>query len=274
MPPLRVLTYNVHHWQGTEGQVDVARVTGVIRATEADIVALNEVYHPVSLPEVEGPPLAAMAHSLGMEYAFGPALPQKTFAGSEASYGNALLSRYPILAYATHRLTPVEGREPRSLLEVRVLPPSGKAFTLYVTHLDYKSEETRLAQASGLLLWTGRDRGRLHLLLGDLNALAPGDYAGQQEPWPALEAAIGEPGRRLDEPRVVPRLLRAGYVDAFAARGQGAGETYSTTRPLVRIDYIFIPEAEHEVLRSCQRWDAGAARVASDHFPVLAELDL
>lgn len=274
MSLLRVLTYNIHHWQGTDGRVDAARVTAVIDATGADLIALNEVYHPASLPGVEEPPLAAMAHSLGMEYAFGPALPQKAFAGSEASFGNALLSRYPILAYATHRLPPVEGHEPRSLLEARVLLPSGRALTLYVTHLDYQSEETRLVQVGGLLLWTGRDRGQLHLLLGDLNALAPGDYAGQQEPWPALEAAIGEPGRRLTEPQVVPRLLRAGYVDAFATKGEGAGETYPTTRPLIRIDYIFIPEAGREALHTCRRWDAGVARAASDHFPVLAELNL
>jgi endonuclease/exonuclease/phosphatase family metal-dependent hydrolase len=274
MALLRVLTYNVHHWQGMDGRVDVARVTTVIRDTGADLVALNEVYHPASLPGVEGAPLMAMAHSLGMEYAFGPALPRKTFAGSEASFGNALLSRYPILAYATHRLPPVEGHEPRSLLEARVLLSSGKAITLYVTHLDYQSEEARWVQVGGLLLWVGRDRGRPHLLLGDLNALAPGDYTGQQEPWQALEAALGEPGRRLAEPKVVPRLLRAGYVDAFAAVGEGEGETYSTIRPLIRIDYIFIPEAEREALRACRRWDADAARVASDHFPVLAELDL
>jgi endonuclease/exonuclease/phosphatase family metal-dependent hydrolase len=270
---IHVLTYNIHHWQGTDDRTDVARVTEVIRETKADLVALNEVYHPASLPDLSAPPLEAMAQALGMEFTFGPALPQASLAGKPAPYGNALLSRYPILAYATHRLTTPPGHEPRSLLEARVLLPTGKALTLYITHLDHRSEGARWEQAGDLLLWTGRDRGRLHLLLGDFNALSPDAYQG--EGWGrAVGEALAEPGRWAEEPRVIPRLMRAGYVDAFAAVGQGAGETYSTAKPLVRIDYCFVSGAGREAVRSCQRWDAGVACLASDHFPVLTTLDL
>jgi endonuclease/exonuclease/phosphatase family metal-dependent hydrolase len=272
MPPIRALTYNIHHWEGMDSRIDVARVTEVIRATGADLVALNEVYHPVTLPGLAEPPLAAMAHALGMEYAFGVALPHDTFADSDAAYGNALLSHYPILAHATHHLATVAGHEQRSLLEVRVLPPSGKACTLYVTHLDCYAEDVRLTQLNSLLLWTGRDRGRLHLLLGDLNSLAPGDYQEKKESWPAIEKVLGEPNRLQEERKVLPRLLRAGYLDAFATVGQGAAETSTTTDPLLRIDYILVPEAGRETLQRCRRWDEGAAAVASDHFPLLAEL--
>ena len=57
-----------------------------------------------------------------MSYAFGPTLPAEPLPG-DISYGNALLSRWPILAFAAHHLTPVVSYGQRGLLEARVLLP-------------------------------------------------------------------------------------------------------------------------------------------------------
>ncbi len=93
-----------------------------------------------------------------MEFAFGVALtPQFAFAPL-ASYGNALLTRYPVLAHAGHHLTPIEGHEQRGLLEMRVLLPDGRTpFSVYVTHLDHLSEAVRVQPAWGCL-FSGRPR--------------------------------------------------------------------------------------------------------------------
>ena len=40
---LRVLTYNIHHGEGTDGKLDLDRIARVIKAAEPDIVALQEV---------------------------------------------------------------------------------------------------------------------------------------------------------------------------------------------------------------------------------------
>src|ERR671914_2109689 len=40
---MRVATFNVHHCEGRDGAVDVARVAEVIRATGAEVVALQEL---------------------------------------------------------------------------------------------------------------------------------------------------------------------------------------------------------------------------------------
>src|SRR5215207_8498273 len=40
---LRVLSYNIHHAEGTDGKLDLARIAGVIRAAEPDLVAVQEV---------------------------------------------------------------------------------------------------------------------------------------------------------------------------------------------------------------------------------------
>src|SRR5262245_26822074 len=40
---LRVLSYNIHHGEGTDGKLDLARIAGVITAAKPDLVALQEV---------------------------------------------------------------------------------------------------------------------------------------------------------------------------------------------------------------------------------------
>lgn len=40
---LRVLTYNIHHGEGTDGRFDLSRTAGLIATAEPDLVALQEV---------------------------------------------------------------------------------------------------------------------------------------------------------------------------------------------------------------------------------------
>nr|WP_020468889.1 endonuclease/exonuclease/phosphatase family protein [Zavarzinella formosa] len=40
---LRVLTYNIHHGEGTDDKVDLARLAEVIKVSKPDLVALQEV---------------------------------------------------------------------------------------------------------------------------------------------------------------------------------------------------------------------------------------
>lgn len=272
---MRVLTYNIHGWRDAHGQIDVARLARIIQASEADVVALNEVFHPLLPPGQELPALALLAETLGMDFAFGVALtPQFAFAPL-ASYGNALLTRYPVLAHAGHHLTPIDGHEQRGLLEMRVLLPDGRTpFSVYVTHLDHRSEAVRVQQLAAVFSWTARDRARPHLLLGDFNALAPGDYDDR----PAALQAVAESDifahMVQDEMQVVPRLLRRGYVDAQAASADvPPAPTFPAADPQVRIDYIWASTPLAPALRWCRRWTTDETTEASDHLPVLAEID-
>ena len=40
---LRVLTYNIHHGEGVDGRLELTRLAGIISASAADVVALQEV---------------------------------------------------------------------------------------------------------------------------------------------------------------------------------------------------------------------------------------
>ena len=264
---MKLLTYNVHHWEGTDGRVDVTRVADVIRESGAQIVALNEVFHPARTEPEARPLLEGMACHLDMAYVFGETLSFYPEAGFPAPYGNALMTHCRILCTEAHLTVGLPGREQRGFLRV-VLDTSGTApVTVYVTHLDHRHEDARLAQAKSMLGLIARFGDHPHVILGDFNALAP-DYAEQPQKLATLksrrEVVLGG--------QVVPHLLQAGYVDAYATAGHGPGETWPTDNPQARIDYAFLSPALAARLSSCQRWETPLAHVASDHFPLLIEL--
>lgn len=270
---MRALTYNIHGWKGTDGQIDVLRLARVIESSQADLIALNEVFHPLVQPGANRAALDLLANTLGMAAAFGVALtPSEAFAPL-ASYGNAILSRFPLLAHAGHHLTPIDGHEQRGLLEARVLLPDGRrTLSVYITHLDHLSEDARAVQLTALLQWTTRDRARPHLLMGDFNTLAPGDYEERPEALTALRSAAWISRVASDDFQVVPRLARRGYVDAAAAAGSPQ-PTFPAGEPLVRIDYIWVSAPLAPKVRWCRPWQTEDTAVASDHLPVLAEFE-
>ena len=266
---MKILTYNIHGWRGPEpeGAFNLDMLTQVISDAGADVVGLNEVFHPY--PVDGNPALAQLAARLGMQCAFGPVL-SAAESPRGIPYGNALLSRWPVLAHAAHRLLAGTGGERRGLFETRLSLPGGFSFTIYVTHLDHRAEPVRLAQWSAAIAWLGRERGRPHVLIGDFNALAASDYpdATAVDSLRAQRDAAGWPPPAFD---LIDRVLKTGYVDAFARAGEGAGATFPSDAPHMRIDYVFLPEVWSGALVSCRRWEHPLAPVASDHWPVLAE---
>lgn len=286
---MRVLSYNIHGWRTTEGVPNLEAVARVIAATDADIVGLNEVFYPRAVAGTAGPALEALAEGLGMHFVFGPCVrwPAQNDMPADA-YGNALLSRLPILASAAHHLTPVPGKEQRGLLEARIQVPGRDPLTVYVTHLDHTDEDARLVQLRALRTWTVRDRNRPHLVLGDFNAIAPWDFADRPE---ALAALSRNPKARhmvqsargsakagdasAGGPQVVAQMEKAGYVDAYPRFGTpGAQSFIPATNPAIRIDYIFVSAPLLPALTHCTVWQEPAGEEASDHRPVLAEFDL
>jgi endonuclease/exonuclease/phosphatase family metal-dependent hydrolase len=276
---MRLLTYNIHGWRTARGLSNLNAVAQLIAATKADIVGLNEVFYPRVVEGVSEAALTALAARLGMHYVFGPCMrwPAQDHMPPTA-YGNALLSRWPILASAAHHLTPVPEREQRGLLEARIALPMGKPFTAYVTHLEYLSEEMRLVQLRALRTWTVRDRNRPHVVMGDFNAISLWDFATREN---ALEELARSPeGEKVlnsagGGPKIVAQMEKAGYVDAYAQTGTPGDTTFlGEEHPPVRIDYIFLSESLAPALTSAQIWREPPGEEASDHRPVLAEFDL
>jgi endonuclease/exonuclease/phosphatase family metal-dependent hydrolase len=279
---MRILTYNIHGWRTADGQPNLAGVARVIEESRADVVGLNEVFHPRQVAGADGPALEALARRVGMHFVFGPCLrwPAQDQLPADA-YGNALLSRWPILASAAHHLTPKEEdaqnllaqKEQRGLLEGRLLLPTQQSFTVYVLHLDHTDEEVRLIQLRVARTWLGRDRQRPHVVMGDFNAITPWDFAQRPDDWAAMarhpkgqNLAAGAKG-----PRVIAQMEKAGYVDSFLPFNPPGLRTFLLSDYPIRIDYIFASGPLAPQVKSCQiltKYDD-----VSDHRPVLAEIE-
>lgn len=283
---IRVVTYNIHGWRTTDGQPNLHAIADVLAATEADIIGLNEVYYPRAVAGDTQPALAALAARLGMGFVFGPCLrwPAQDTMPADA-YGNALLSRWPIIASAAHHLTPKEEdqqqllaqKEQRGLLEGRILLPNRETFTVYVTHLDHTDEAARLIQLRVARQWLVRDRNRPHLVMGDFNAITLWDFAHCPAAYEQL--ARHEKGKNLvadgKGPSVIAQMEKAGYVDLYQRFGEpGAQSFLPATDAAIRIDYIFANQALAPDAQSCTIWPEPAGAEASDHRPVLAEFAL
>lgn len=283
---IRVLTYNIHGWLTATGQPNLNLLTEVIAATGADMIGLNEVFYPRVLAGDSRPALEALAARLGMHFVFGPCLrwPAQDNMPADA-YGNALLSRWPIIAHAAHHLTPKEEdqqdllatKEQRGLLEGRVLLPSNETLTVYVTHLDHSDEAARLLQLRVARQWLVRDRNRPHLVMGDFNAITEWDFA--QRPADYARLAAHEKGKNLTAegkgPSVIAQMEKAGYVDLYQRFGQPGAQTFLPAKDTaIRIDYIFANQALAPAAQSCTIWPEPTGAEASDHRPVLAQLAL
>lgn len=237
---LRVATYNVHGCVG-RGGVHPERVADVVASLQCDVIGLQEIdVHRPRSGAVDQ--LTMIARRLGYEAIFGPAWECDV----SGAYGNAILSRWPILESCTHALPERSGRrcEPRSLLEATLQSPAGEV-TVWNTHLGVRGFE-RAAQGEALL---ERARGAIVpggpplVLLGDLNARP-----------------------------------QAAFVRAFSplladARGRASGRvaTYPAWWPLLALDHVLVSDPLKVVDVRAER--SALAAVASDHLPLSATLE-
>lgn len=148
---LAVATYNVH------GCVDVSRTTAVLRALDADVIALQELrWRPWDALHV----LDDLAARLNYTPLAGP-----TLLRPDGHYGNALLTRLPVIEVKPVDLS-VPGREPRGALAA-VLRTPRDPLTVIATHLGLAPGERRQQMQRLLALVHKADKPVV--LLGDLN---------------------------------------------------------------------------------------------------------
>ena len=280
---MHILTFNIHGWRTIDGQPNLDGVAAVIQATGADIVGLNEVFYPRAVAGSDLPALASLATRLGMHFVFGPCLRWPAQDNMPAAaFGNALLSRWPIIASSAHHLTPKEedqkgllaDKEQRGLLEGRILLPDRRLLTVYVTHLDNTDEAVRAIQLRVARTWLVRDRRRPHLVLGDFNTVSLWDFAGREQEVDALAAVDHGPRVTCGAAglQVVAQMEKAGYVDAYRRHGVPGVPTFLPGAAALRVDYIFVSAPLADSCTECVIWQE--ADGVSDHRPVLATVAL
>ena len=152
----RILSYNI--LVGATRRVDP--LTDMIKAARPDVVGLVEATNPKVVEE--------LAHRLDMQHVL------SAFPTHLQDWQVALLSRLPIIYTKTHLLT-------KPALEVCVEEANGRQISVFVTHLSadfskgWAGDGIRRREVRDLLRIMLARQGTPHLVMGDFNALAPGD---------------------------------------------------------------------------------------------------
>ena len=229
--PVRVMTYNLHSAFNSHGRHDPEGIAQVIEDSGADIVGLQEVTRDRMLDGASDL-VTWLSQRLDMPIIFDGT--------EEPHWGNALLSRLPILDHGTRELPRDGSLIGRGYTWAEIDVGASEPLLVINTHLHQVEEDNdvRLVQVPVLLeFWDGRPNT---VLMGDLNA---------KPEWP--EMAL---------------LREAGLIDSWEESGAGPGLTWPATNPDKRIDYVWhsadLTGSGAEVLRT----------LASDHLPAVVQI--
>lgn len=241
---LRVMTYNVHSCIGMDGKLSPERIARVIARGAPDIVALQEL--DVGRARTEGADQAHLiARCLEMDFHFHPALHLE-----EERYGDAILTHLPMRLVKAGPLPGLPGKpflEPRGALWV-AMDVQGTEIQVLNTHLGLLPRERR-AQVEALLGpdWLAHPAAaRPVIVCGDFNAL------------PSSRVC-----RRLRE------RLNDAQIELDRHRPKG---TFFGRFPTARIDHVFVDDSFE--VADIEIPDSELARVASDHLPLIVEVNL
>jgi exodeoxyribonuclease-3 len=244
---VRVLSYNLLKG-GVSREVPISEV---ITACAPDIVIFQEAYRPAVVQQ-----LARLCR----------------FDRWEASPGHsvAFMSKVGISAHAWRRPRWAK----RAYLEI----VTTEDFRIYGVHLSAAhsnvTEQRRAYELRALLGSVERHQHGPHVVTGDFNTLAPGERLDMNRLPPRLQALAWVTGKTIRWV-TIRMMLEAGYVDGYRKFHGDEGYTFPTWDPHVRLDYAFLPESLKETLTSCDVFsDHAAVKRASDHFPLLTEIQL
>jgi endonuclease/exonuclease/phosphatase family metal-dependent hydrolase len=252
---VKVATYNVHRWQGVNGrsEPDVARAGFVISELDADVIALQEVLRPFASDadaaagtfgtfpgarDREGGDLQ-IEDPLGqlcdeLDLHLAFAVTRRHRRGQ---LGNAILSRYPITAISVIDIS-YSRIERRGALAAQV-GFGDASLGVIATHLSLV-DRTRHRQVQSLLEHPQMNAGSA-VLMGDMNA------------W-----------RNCKGSKALEDELNLHHNFDWPA-------SFPSGRPMLALDRIYGRGAD---VVEAREHDTPAARKASDHLPIVAEVRL
>lgn len=241
---LTVVTLNLWHDQ-RDWPSRMDAIVAELRRLEPDVIALQEVLQHDSLPNQA----MDIARSIGYDWYFASVdSVQRT-----RRYGNAILTKHPILARNWVALEPLD--DYRNATHVRIVV-GGRDVDVFVTHLHHTMEgdSIRRRQVEHLARFIERTRGTGPVVIaGDFNTAAAA---------PEL------------------RPLLTAFVDAYGAVHPEANATTPTTlvtqlgHSPARIDHVFVERASLRPVSARLLFEEpiGDDLWPSDHFGVLVEL--
>ena len=243
----RVMRYNIRY-----GGVGKAReLAEVITAVDPDVVLLQEATHPDIVAQVAD--AARYPHF-----------------GSRRAYSTGFLSRLPVKSHQWHQ--PRGARHAFLELELDEL----RLFGLHLSAWFSKwSERRRHFEIRALLEGIRQHQEGFHLLLGDFNALAPGERLVVEKFPRWIRAMVWVSGRDIARD-TIQTMIDARYADLWRRLNPNPddpGYTFPTWDPHVRLDYAFVPVGYADRVTSFEIVKAPeVVKTASDHHPIVVTL--
>ena len=229
---IRVMDYNVHNGFNTAGRLDLEALAKVVEESGADVVGLQEVsrgwliWGGVDM-------LTWLSQRLDMPYVSGPT--------GDAQWGNAILSRYPIVSAETFPLPPDDLLLLRGYI-IAEIDAGGGTITLIDTHFTHRGRDYAVRELQASALVSAWDGVPSTVIVGDMNATPDSD---------AMQILSG-----------------AGLINVAAEIGTLPIFTSPADNPSRQIDYIWAsPGLGFEDLEIVQT-------TASDHLPVVVTIAL
>lgn len=215
---VRVLSYNIHHAEGTDGKLDLPRIGKIISSVTPDVVALQEI--DFKTDRTGGVDQAAeLARITGLNVA-----PGDNIDYGNGRYGTAILSRWKIVSHQNHPL-PNFGGEQRGVLMATIEVEDGPRFHVLGTHFDHRPDERERLASAKFVNELAETLDGPALLAGDINAIPTSETlnllrkswtnATPGEPLPTIPSK--DPSRQIDyvlyRPASEWRVIEARILD-------------------------------------------------------------
>jgi endonuclease/exonuclease/phosphatase family metal-dependent hydrolase len=236
----RVATYNTHKCRGIDGRIRPWRVAEVLGELHADVIALQEVAS-LTGGRREQNQAQYLADAVGFRYYLG-----ETRKWRGATYGNVVLSRYPVKEVKVYDLT-ASRREPRGCIRCDLEIAPHKFVHLFNIHLGTgyleRRKQARLLMSKDVLLAPELRHPRL--VLGDFNEWTQG---------------------------LVSRMLQHAFESVDITVHLKRKRTYPGVLPMMHLDHMYFDR--ELILQEFLLHRSRKALIASDHLPLMAEFRL
>lgn len=237
---MKIMTFNIQHGLDYElrlkgiREVNFNKISNIIKDYKPDIISFNEVYN--SGNEIEfGEQIKKIAELTNYPYySFSKAIDTKN-----GEYGNALLSNIPFFDKEIFKIEDPIIKDENVFYESRIITRFDfKTFSLYSTHFGLAKQEQINAYECFKKI-SKNDNNKI-IFLGDFNITKDNDI-------------IKELNKKYNE-------VTFHFNNDLA--------TYPSISPINKIDYIFV--SKDIEIKSSETIQI----VASDHFPIICDLNI
>jgi endonuclease/exonuclease/phosphatase family metal-dependent hydrolase len=228
---LRVLEWDLKGKAGVAAATSYQQVRSLLMYAEPDVVALHNARGEAKGASKEGSPLAALAQSLGMYYAFAPEAPG-------ADVGGGLLSRYPIRSSK-----PLTAEAPKGSLAGMQAEIEYMRRITNVILVRPENEDGSKAATAAVAKLVSADQQGAYVILGSWDSAAD------------AEAAVKE-------------WQKAGLVEAGAELNKKTPATYPQAKPTERLEYVLVSQNLRRSVRGVELVRHPAVKAISDRLPL------